>query len=76
MTNNNQTFELETTRRNLIAMRQFFGADTPEGHRCSNIVELLENREGATVGHLAEIDKNIAEQISDLEKLKAQRVQR
>lgn len=32
---------LEDARRDLIALREAHGADTPIGHRCSNIVELL-----------------------------------
>ncbi len=36
-------FDLENTRRDLIALRVKYGADTPIGHRCSNIAELLDN---------------------------------
>lgn len=36
-------FELENTRRALIATRIKHGANTPIGHRCSNIVEMLES---------------------------------
>jgi hypothetical protein len=43
MTNNSHGFELEDTRRKLIAKRVAAGADTPIGHRCSNLVELLDN---------------------------------
>lgn len=31
------------TRRHLIALRVKYGADTPIGHRCSNLVEMLGN---------------------------------
>ena len=34
--------DLENTRRDLIALRVAHGADTPIGHRCSNIVELIQ----------------------------------
>lgn len=34
--------DLENTRRALIARRVAAGADTPEGHTCSNLVEQLE----------------------------------
>jgi hypothetical protein len=33
---------LEDTRRDLIALRLAHGADTPIGHRCSNIIELIQ----------------------------------
>ncbi len=32
----------EDTRRDLIALRVKHGADTPIGHRCSNLIELLQ----------------------------------
>jgi hypothetical protein len=35
-------FDLEDTRRQLIAQRSKLGADTPAGHRISNILELLQ----------------------------------
>lgn len=44
-------FEFETTRAYLIAKREFYGADTPIGHRCSNIIELWQNRRNATGEH-------------------------
>lgn len=34
-------FDLEDTCRNLIARRVRDGADSPDGHTCSNLVELL-----------------------------------
>lgn len=33
---------IEQTRRDLIALREKHGADSPIGHRCSNIVELIQ----------------------------------
>ncbi len=38
-----------STRRLLIATRVKHGADTPIGHRCSNIVEMLQNRAPPTL---------------------------
>ena len=38
---------LEDTRRDLIALRLAHGADTPIGHRCSNIIELIQEPEPA-----------------------------
>lgn len=34
-------FDLENTRRELIALRVKYGADSPVGHRTSNIIELM-----------------------------------
>jgi hypothetical protein len=33
----------EDARRDLIALRVKYGADSPIGHRCSNIIEMLKN---------------------------------
>ncbi len=35
-------FDLENTRRALIAKRDIGGADTPDGHTCSNVVEIIQ----------------------------------
>lgn len=53
----------------LIAKRELFGADTAPGHRCSNLVELLKNRHGATGDQLRHIEANMAVQARDLAKL-------
>jgi hypothetical protein len=54
---------LEQTRRDLIVMREAYGADTPVGHRCSNIVELLQ---------MPELPKALlARQMADLARLRA-----
>lgn len=62
----------EDTRRKLIAMRAKFGADTPAGHRCSNLVEQIENMRTAASkeqrGHLA---KSIQRQMTELTELAA-----
>lgn len=36
-------FDLENTRRQLIAKRAAIGADMPRGHAASNLVEQLQN---------------------------------
>ncbi len=36
-------FDLENTRRKLIAKREAAGANTKLGHRCSNLIEQLQN---------------------------------
>ena len=37
------SFDMENTRRDLIALRVKHGADSAIGHRCSNIAEMLKN---------------------------------
>ena len=51
------TYGLEDTRRDLIALRVKHGAETPIGHRCSNIIEMMKN------------GVNPARQVAELEKL-------
>lgn len=54
---------LEQTRRDLIVMREAYGADSPVGHRCSNIVELLQ---------MPELPKDLLRrQMIDLARLRA-----
>lgn len=36
-------FDVEDARRKLTVLRQAHGADTPMGHRCSNLIEMLQN---------------------------------
>lgn len=57
-------FDLEDTRRALIATRTKHGANTPIGHRCSNIVEMLESGVGpATIAkQMAELDRLLSGQ--------------
>lgn len=58
-------FDIENTRRELIAMRLKHGAETPVGHRISNLIEQLENlrsAEGEQREHLIRfIDKSVTE---------------
>jgi hypothetical protein len=42
MTNESYTAEFEETRRQLDAMRRKHGDDTPIGHACSNIIQLID----------------------------------
>jgi hypothetical protein len=54
---------LEQTRRDLIVMREAHGADSPIGHRCSNIVELIQ---------MPEVPKfQLERQMADLQRLRA-----
>lgn len=39
------TNDIAATRRDLIATRRKHGADTPIGHGCSNIIELIQQPE-------------------------------
>jgi hypothetical protein len=58
-------FDLENTRRELIAMRVKHGAETPVGHRISNLIEQCENlrtAEGEQRAHLIKsIDRSMTE---------------
>lgn len=47
-------FDLENDRRVLIAARNHDGADTPDGHTYSNILELRENWEKSKPGDFAQ----------------------
>jgi hypothetical protein len=62
---------IENIRKILIAAREQYGADSPMGHRCSNIVGLLGNRRGAAGEQLSEIDKELAKQVAELERFSA-----
>lgn len=69
MTNDSDNFEPEDTRRKLIAMRVKFGADRPAGHRCSNLVEQLDNYRTATGDQKANLEASIRQQVTDLANL-------
>lgn len=56
-------------RGQLLAKRRVFGADTPAGHRCSNLDELLQYRDRASGEQLKNIEANIARQVADLSSL-------
>lgn len=53
----------------LVAKRKIFGANTPAGHRCSNLAELLESRKTATGERLKSIERSMARQAADLARL-------
>lgn len=53
----------------LIAKAQFYGANTPIGHRCYNVVELLKNRRTAEGDQFANIDAGLALQLGEIEAL-------
>lgn len=61
-------FDLENTRRQLIAKRTAAGADTEIGHRCSNLVELLDNYGKAeNETQRSHIEASIRKQMAELE---------
>lgn len=53
-------------RGQLLAKRRIFGAETPAGHRCSNLDELLQHRDRASGDQLKNIEASIARQVADL----------
>jgi hypothetical protein len=60
-------FDPIEARRNLIAKRVAAGADTPIGHRCSNLIELLENYAKADgEEQRAHIEAGIRKQMAEL----------
>jgi hypothetical protein len=67
LTRERSGFDLEDTRRSLIAKRVAAGAETPIGHRCSNLVELLDNYakvEGED--QRSHLERNIRRQMTEL----------
>ena len=61
--------DLEITRRELLALRAKHGSRTAIGHRCSNLIEMLDSMKTATGDQRAGLAKNISDQIADLERL-------
>ncbi len=60
------------TRRDLIALRVAHGADSAIGHRCSNIVEILQNIAKATDPELIRgLKAHIKKQTDDLERFRS-----
>ena len=60
---------IEDTRRRLIALRNKHGADSPAGHRCSNIIEQLQNMrdaEGDQRGHLVRALERQMQELANL----------
>jgi hypothetical protein len=61
-----------TIRRDLIALRTKHGAESPIGHRCSNIDEMVENFARATDrDQKTRLAANIQKQNAELAKLLA-----
>jgi hypothetical protein len=62
-------FDLENTRRGLIALRVKYGSETAIGHRCSNLVEINQNLLGATGEQRKNLLTSMAKQAGQLETL-------
>lgn len=58
-------------RSKLTKIRKARGADTPIGHRCSNILEQLEHWAAASGEHKIALGKKIELQMSEIEQLTA-----
>jgi hypothetical protein len=65
-------FDLETIRAQLDALRAKHGADTPIGHRCSNLIEQLKNYEAATPDLRRDLEKFISRSVAELAALNAE----
>jgi hypothetical protein len=65
-------FDPKTIRKQLDAMRRKHGADSPIGHRCSNLIgqlDHLKNYEDMSGKQRADIEKAITKSVADLAKL-------
>jgi hypothetical protein len=70
------TFDVEKARAELIAMRVKHGADTPVGHRISNLVKQCENLRSATTGKQREnLLKTIEQSMDEIRKMTPDRHQ-
>lgn len=63
------TVALPDLRRSLLVKRNATGAETPAGQRCSNLDEMLQNRETATGQQLGNLNYWIGRQLDDLARL-------
>ncbi len=59
-------FDHENARRDLIAKRTAAGADTPIGHRCSNLIEQLDAYRTAEGDQRANLAKSIKLSLTEL----------
>ena len=58
-------------RATLTKFRSKYGADTPMGHRCSNLLEQIEKWRGEAPHHQIKLAILIEQQLVDIERLKA-----
>lgn len=66
---NDINLDFENTRRDLIAKRTAAGADTPLGHRCSNLIEQLDAYRTAEGEQKANLAKSIERTMIELKML-------
>lgn len=63
-------FDEAAIRTSLLTLRKKFGAETPAGHRCSNLLEQLEVRAKATdKDQIRRLEKFIGESVAELAEL-------
>ena len=60
---------MSDVRKKLMAMRSKHGADTPIGHRCSNLIGQLENIDLVPAGRKAGLEKEISKSVAELARL-------
>lgn len=65
-------FDLENTRRDLVAMRLKCGKDSPTGARCTLLIGQFENYRTAFGEQKTELADNIQRTMADLERLSRQ----
>lgn len=63
-------FDIPAVRTSLLKLRKDLGADTPAGHRCSNLLEQLENLGKATdADQRRRLEKAIGQSVAELSAL-------
>jgi hypothetical protein len=62
---------VDSIRRDMMAIREAHGATSEIGYRCSNIVELIQELQGATGEQREAVMANIEKQAADLQRLRA-----
>lgn len=63
-------FDEAAVRTSLLKLRKKLGADTPAGHRCSNLLEQLEVRAKSTdLDQIRRLEKNIGQSVAELSAL-------
>lgn len=67
------SFDIESTRRDLITMRNKHGADTPVGHRISNLIEQCENLRTATGDQRTHLIASIEQSMTEIRAMTPER---
>jgi hypothetical protein len=63
-----RSLDVHAMGKQLDALRARHGADTPAGHRCSNLIEQLKNLDSAAGEQRRNLEKSIARAVADLSK--------